>query len=76
MHRWKNWLLVLASLLFQIGVYAQDAAGADKGEGFMRTEGKIYVVMVVVLTILAGMLVYLVRLDRKISNLEKGNNNP
>ncbi len=74
MHRWKNWLLVVVSLAIQFGVFAQDATGNDKGEGFMRTEGKIYVVMVIVLTILAGMLVYLVRLDRKITNLEKGKN--
>jgi len=38
----------------------------------MRSGGKIAVVMVVCLTILAGLILYLVRLDRKISRLEKG----
>ncbi|NDF98760.1 MAG: CcmD family protein [Chitinophagia bacterium] len=37
----------------------------------MRSEGRIYVVIAVMLTILGGLLLYLVRLDRKISNLEK-----
>lgn len=37
----------------------------------MRSNGKIYVVVAVVLTILAGLFLYLVRLDRKISNIEK-----
>ena len=37
---------------------------------FMRSEGKIYVVMAVVVTIVAGIFIYLVNLDRKISKLE------
>jgi hypothetical protein len=38
----------------------------------MRSNGKIYVVIAVILTILAGLLFYVARLDRKISKLEKG----
>ena len=37
----------------------------------MRSNGKIYVVIAVILTILLGLILYLVRLDRKISKLEK-----
>ncbi|HZI01698.1 MAG TPA: CcmD family protein [Flavisolibacter sp.] len=37
----------------------------------MRREGKIYVVVAVILTIFAGIILYLVRLDRKITRLEK-----
>lgn len=40
---------------------------ADK----FREEGKIYVVIAVILTILSGIIVYLVVLDKKISTLEK-----
>jgi len=39
----------------------------------MRSNGRIYVVVAVALTILAGLILYVVRLDRKISRLEKGN---
>ena len=39
----------------------------------MRSNGKIYVVVTVVLIILIGLILYLVRLDRKISRLEKEN---
>lgn len=39
----------------------------------MRQNGKIYVVVAVVLTILLGLFLYLIRLDRKISNIEKNN---
>jgi hypothetical protein len=37
----------------------------------MKKNGKIYVVIAVMLTILAGLILYLIRLDRKISKLEK-----
>jgi len=37
----------------------------------MRSEGKIYVVVAIVLIILVGLLAYLFTLDRKISRLEK-----
>jgi hypothetical protein len=37
----------------------------------MRSNGKIYVVIAVILTILAGLILYLVRIDRRVSRLEK-----
>jgi CcmD family protein len=37
----------------------------------MRAEGKIYVVVAVVLIIFIGMILYLISLDRKITKLEK-----
>jgi hypothetical protein len=40
----------------------------------MRSNGRIYVVVAVVLTILTGLILYVIRLDRKISRLEKDSN--
>jgi len=37
----------------------------------MRSNGKIYVVVAVMATILAGILLYLVRMDRRVTRLEK-----
>ncbi len=37
----------------------------------MRQSGKIYVVVAVILTIFAGFIFYMVRLDKKVSALEK-----
>jgi hypothetical protein len=37
----------------------------------MRSNGRIYVVIAVVLTILAGLILYVIRIDRKISKFEK-----
>ena len=41
----------------------------------MRSNGKIYVVVVVLATIFAGIFAYLVMLDRKIGKLEKEEKN-
>lgn len=49
-------------------------AGADEPVQMadaLRSNGKIYVVVAVVVTILLGLFIYLFSLDRKISKLEK-----
>ena len=63
---------LLLALLFQMSILfsiAQDSS-AEMADTF-RSNGKIYVVVAVILTILAGIILYLIRLDRKISRLEK-----
>lgn len=63
----KKLTAVFYFLLFTFLANAQDVTMADA----MKENGKIYVVIAVMLTILAGLILYLVRLDRKISKLEK-----
>ena len=66
-------LLAFTSLLISTLSFAQETAAGEKvqmAEG-LRSSGKIYVVVAVLLTILAGIILYLVRLDKKISRLEK-----
>jgi hypothetical protein len=46
---------------------AQDATMADG----LRSEGKIYVVVLIILMVLAGLIVYLFLMDRKLNRLEK-----
>ena len=58
---------VLFALLLTSPVYAQEVEMADK----MRSEGKIYVLVAIILIILLGLLVYLVMIDRKATRLEK-----
>ena len=63
---------LLLSALFQLSIlilFAQDSS-AEMADTF-RSNGKIYVVVAVILVILAGIIIYLIRLDRKISRLEK-----
>jgi hypothetical protein len=62
---------LLAILLMPVIIFAQqkEVSMADQ----MRSNGRIYVVVAVMLTILIGLVLYVVRLDRKISKLEKDN---
>lgn len=55
-------------LLMTISVFAnaQDAEMADT----MRSNGKIYVVVGIILIVLVGLITYLVLLDKKITKLE------
>jgi len=54
-------------LLTSPALLAQDAEMADT----MRSEGKIYVVVAILLVILLGLLAFLIYTDRKVSRLEK-----
>lgn len=56
-------LFIAASNLCQ----AQDAEMAD----VLRSEGKIYVVVAIILIILIGLIAYLFLMDRKLSRIEK-----
>ena len=63
----KKLISISAFTFFALFAKAQEVEMAD----VMKANGKIYVVIAVMLTILAGLVLYLVRLDRKISKLEK-----
>ena len=65
----KKSALVCLSILFSLLVQAQDST-IEMADA-MRENGKIYVVVAVVLAILIGLFLYLIRLDKKISNIEK-----
>lgn len=61
-------------LLIGCSLAAQDTMPNEPvqmAEG-LRSSGKIYVVVAVVVTILVGVVAYLINLDKKISRLEKG----
>ena len=62
----------IACWLFSLSASAQ-GTGTEKVEmaDRFRADGKIYVVIAVVLIILIGLFVYVTSLDRKISKLEK-----
>ncbi len=62
---------MINKLLFNLMLVAQvTSTEAAMADGF-RAEGKIYVLVAIILTILAGLIFYLIRIDRKISRLEK-----
>jgi hypothetical protein len=58
-------------LVILFGVLISFPAIAQEKKDLMRDNGKIYVVVAVMVTILLGLILYLARLDRKIGKLEK-----
>jgi EamA domain-containing membrane protein RarD len=60
--------LVVFGLLCTMASFAQDKPEMADA---MRSNGKIYVVVAVCLTILIGLFIYVFTIDRKISRLEK-----
>ncbi|NDC78202.1 MAG: CcmD family protein [Chitinophagia bacterium] len=72
MTRIRTFLAGLACLLTgSTTARAQDNARTVEMADAMRSNGKIYVVVAVMATILAGLLLYLVRIDRRVTRLEK-----
>lgn len=83
LNKWALLLGLALCLLVDTAVEAQDnkemvlvqANAADTQQIEMadrlRQDGKIYVVVACVLVVLAGMIFYLVSIDKKVSRLEK-----
>lgn len=65
-------LLTLLSLFTSVIASAQETA--PEMADIMRKDGKIYVVVLVLATIFAGIIFLLIRLERKLKKLEHNNN--
>ncbi len=63
-------ILFLSTLLISAAAIAQEAAPVEMADT-MRSSGKIYVVVTVLLIIFVGIVIYLSRLDSKLSKIEK-----
>jgi CcmD family protein len=63
--------ILMCLQLFSIAQPTGDAASSIEMADGLYQSGKIYVVIVVIAVIFAGILTYLILLDRKISKLEK-----
>lgn len=68
MIRFKKIVLLLVALLPLLASAQAQPEMADT----MRSNGKIYIVVAVCLTILVGLFLYVANVDRKIGKLEKG----
>ena len=69
MKSFKKIVVVIFFLCISISLPAQEG-NTVKMADLMRSNGRIYVVVAVMLTILTGLVMYLVRLDKKIKKLE------
>jgi len=63
----NKYLLLGLFLLINSALAAQDAEMADT----LRSEGKIFVVVAIILVIFLGLIALLIYTDRKVSRLEK-----
>ncbi|WP_026953096.1 CcmD family protein [Algoriphagus mannitolivorans] len=73
-------LLVLALLLFSLNALAQEKIEVTEADyandrvemaDQFRAEGKIYVLVGIIVIIFGGIVVYVINTDRKITNIEK-----
>ena len=64
--------ITAALLMVTAFTAAAQQAGPEMADT-LRSNGKIYVVVTVLATIFAGIIAFLVRLDRKMTRLEKNN---
>jgi hypothetical protein len=69
MHKFTRLILLMISLFTSSISFAQ--AQQVEMADTMRSNGKIYIVVAVCLTILMGLFLYVFSIDRKISNIEK-----
>ncbi len=69
----KTASLFLAFFVASLVTFAQSTASNQPVEmaDTMRSNGKIYVVVAVLSTVLVGIVLYLVRLEKKVKALEK-----
>lgn len=62
-----RYLLLTAVMFISTNMFAQSN---EVAEGAMRSNGKIYVVLAICITILVGLFLYIASIDRKIGKIE------
>jgi len=68
--RWQYIRMSKKSFLFALFAFLYYDSIAQAGDDFIRSTGKIYAVVGVILVLFLGIVFYLFRLDKKIKNLE------
>lgn len=71
MNNLKKLVLFFVFASIQVMAHAQAAATDQNTNDLMRSNGRIFLVMTIVVLIVSGLLAYVYTLDKKISKLEK-----
>ena len=66
--------LLLITLFTTIGAFAQMPDSTKESANILHQNGQIYLVVFVLVTIFAGIIFMLIKLERKLSSLEKTTN--
>lgn len=61
-----NWITTAVLLLFSVTAANAQSGSAD----FMRSMGKMYVVVAVIVAVFVGIVLFLVYLDRRLTKIE------
>ncbi len=76
MNKLIKYLSILICMLSSVSLAAQDQARPEvEMANVLHQNGKIYLVVLVLLTIFAGVLFMLIRIERKLIRLEKEQKN-
>lgn len=67
----KKYILSLLSIIYSTILLAENGVDASGMANVLRSSGKIYVVISVIVTIFIGLVIFLIRTDRKVSSIEK-----
>ena len=67
----KLFCKTFAFMLIPVLAFSQDVAEEVGMADIMRSNGKIYVVVAVLLIIFSGLAIFLISIDRKVRKLEK-----
>ena len=70
MNIWTKIILTLSGILMSLNSFAQGGDKPEMADG-LRSNGMIYVVVIVLLIVFAGIVLYLVSIDRKLKKIEK-----
>ena len=71
MNKLKVFFTCILAFLFSHALLAQNEAPAGESAAILHQNGQIYLVVLVLVTIFAGIIFYLIRLEQKINKLEK-----
>jgi hypothetical protein len=69
----KHLLLTFQLLLISILAFSQDEIESKDTAGLLYQNGQIYLVVLVLFTIFVGIIFFLIKLDKKLTALEKKN---
>ncbi len=67
----KNWMKLLPNLILMLSAWPALASDDVEMADVMRSNGKIYVVVAVFVVLLAGLVIYLISVERSIGRVEK-----
>lgn len=66
----KKFVKMILPLILVLVTNLAGAQQVEMADG-LRAEGKIYVIVIIILIVLAGLIAYLFLLDRKLNKMEK-----